>query len=33
MDSGKQTKSRITSSPNGPYIVNHLEKLHNSKGE
>ena len=33
MDSGEQTKSRITSSPNGPYIVNNLEKLHNSKGE
>ena len=29
----EQPKSKITSAPNGPYIVNNLEKLHNSKGE
>ena len=33
MDSGEQTKSKITLSPNGPYIANNLEKLYNSKGE
>ena len=33
MDSGEQTKSKITTAPNGPYVVNRLEKLRNSSGE
>ena len=33
MDSGERTKSKITTAPNGPCVVNSLEKLRNSSGE